>query len=204
MAAGTRVTPHNGIVWNPGMLQPAVVPGDGRLGPRESLSISRYIAVTMMSKQGFGGTFRFLAKGDFPDLLLVVLEEKPQHGYEIMKALEERFHGFYKPSAGAVYPALRTLQRRGLVAMTGGERRKTYRITAKGIQHLGKVRKETQARFAQVEKTLGPERSAMFREFRATGRLIGTNLKNVTPEQALRLREMMVEMRGRIAKILAE
>ncbi|HII41485.1 MAG TPA: PadR family transcriptional regulator, partial [Thermoplasmata archaeon] len=63
----------------------------------------------MTSQDGFGGTHHFLAKGDFTGLLLVVLREKPMHGYEVMKALEERFHGFYKPSPGAIYPALRSL-----------------------------------------------------------------------------------------------
>lgn len=157
-----------------------------------------------MGKQGFGGTFRFLAKGDFADLLLFVLEEKPRHGYEIMKALEERFHGFYKPSAGAVYPALRALHGRGLVSVAGGERRKTYRVTPKGTARLRKVRKETQARFVQIEKALGPDRASMFREFRTTGQLLATNLKNVTPGQARKLRAIMMEMRQRILKILAE
>ena len=158
----------------------------------------------MMSKDGFGGTFHFLAKGDFAGLLLVVLQEKPMHGYEIMKALEERFHGFYKPSAGAVYPALRSLHRRGLVTVTGGERRKTYRITREGEAYLRSVRKELKARFREIEKALGPERAAMLREFRNTGRLIRTNMRSVTPSQAKELRGLMAEMRERIIKILTE
>ncbi len=158
----------------------------------------------MMPKDGFGGTFHFLAKGDFSGLLLVVLQEKPMHGYEIMKALEERFHGFYKPSAGAIYPALRALHRRGLVTVAGGERRKTYRITAQGKAYLRGVRKELKSRFAAFEENLGPERAEMFREFRTTGRLLATNMRNVTPEQAKQLRELMVDMRERILKVLAE
>jgi DNA-binding PadR family transcriptional regulator len=158
----------------------------------------------MLSKDGFGGTFHFLAKGDFPGLLLVVLQEKPMHGYEIMKALEERFHGLYKPSAGAIYPALSSLHRRGLVTVAGGERRKTYQITPQGKAYLRGVRNEVKSRFATLQKTLGPERAAMFREFRTTGRLIATNMRNVTPEQATELRAVMVEMRERILKILAE
>jgi len=158
----------------------------------------------MMPKEGFGGTFHFLAKGDFPGLLLVVLREKPMHGYEIMKALEERFHGFYKPSAGAIYPALRSLHRRGLVTVVGGERRKTYRITPQGRAYLRGVRKELKARFGALQETLGPERADMFREFRTTGRLLATNMRNVTPEQAKELRALMIEMRERILKILVE
>ncbi|HYM40403.1 MAG TPA: PadR family transcriptional regulator [Thermoplasmata archaeon] len=158
----------------------------------------------MMRRETFGGTYHFLAKGDFAGLLLVVLQEKPMHGYETMKALEDRFHGFYKPSAGAIYPALRSLQRRGLVSVTGGERRKTYRITAAGRARLREVHEEVESRFKALEKTMGPERAAMFREFRKTGQLLRTNIGNVTPGQAKELQLLMAEMRERIMKILAE
>ncbi len=158
----------------------------------------------MMPKESFGGTYHFLAKGDFAGLLLAVLQEKPMHGYEIMKALEERFHGFYKPSAGAVYPALRSLHRRGLVSVAGGERRKTYRITPAGHAHVREVHHAGQDRFRQLEKAMGPERAAMFREFRKTGHLLRTNVGNVTPRQARELGTLMTEMRERIIKILAE
>ena len=158
----------------------------------------------MLSKETFGGTYHFLAKGDFAGLLLVVLREKPMHGYELMKALEERFHGFYKPSAGAIYPALRSLHRRGLVSVAGGERRNTYRITAAGEARLREVHQEVQARFKALEKAMGPERAAMFREFRKTGHLLRTNIGQVTPRQARKLRALMTEMRERIIKILAE
>lgn len=158
----------------------------------------------MMPKEGFGGTYHFLAKGDFAGLVLVALQEKPMHGYEIMKALEERFHGFYKPSAGAIYPSLQSLLRRGFVTVTGGERRKTYRITKQGENHLRGMRAELKARFQQVQKTLGPERAAMFLEFRQTGKLLATNIRTVTPKQARELRKVMIEMRKRILKILAE
>ncbi len=158
----------------------------------------------MVTQERFGGTYHFLAKGDFASLVLVALQDKPMYGYEIMKALEERFHGFYKPSAGAIYPALRSLHRRGLVTVDGSERRKTYRITPKGEEYLRGVRKELKARFSAIEKSLGPERAAMFREFRETGRLVAANVRNVTPEQAKELRGLMTEMRERIIRVLAK
>ena len=126
------------------------------------------------------------------------------HGYEVMKALEERFHGFYKPSAGTIYPALGSLLRKGYVTVTGDERRKTYRITREGQKYLRGVRAGSKAHFAEVQKALGPERSAMFLEFRNTGRLLATNVRNVTPQQAKELKTLMVEMRERILKILAQ
>ena len=157
----------------------------------------------MMPKERFGGSFHFLARGDFAGLVLSVLQEKPMHGYEIMKALEERFQGFYKPSAGSIYPALKSLLAKGYVTVTGEERRKTYRITPKGRAYLKTLRSQVRAHFDAVQKALGPERAAMFREFRQTGRLLATNMRQVTPEQAKELRALMQEMRERIITILA-
>jgi len=74
----------------------------------------------MSGPEKFGGFFHFFGKGDFKGLVLHLLEERPMHGYEIIKAIEERYHGFYKPSAGAIYPALRALLRKGYLSVSGG------------------------------------------------------------------------------------
>lgn len=157
-----------------------------------------------MPKERFSGSFRFLARGDFKSLVLSVLREKPMHGYEVMKALEERSRGLYKPSPGSIYPALRSLLGKGYVAVTGDRRRRTYRITPRGQEYLRGLRGEFKAHFEAFEKALGPERASMFREFRKTGRLLATNLRDVTPEQARELNAVMAEMRERILRILAK
>jgi DNA-binding PadR family transcriptional regulator len=149
-------------------------------------------------------TLPFLARGGFRILLLRTLDEKPMHGYEVMKALEARFQGFYRPSAGAVYPALRSLQREGLVAVTGSERRKTYRLTAKGKASIRRHRLEMEKHFQSLQAAVGPERAALLRELRDTGKLLATNLRSLTPRQAVELRSAVVEMRKRIVTILGE
>ncbi len=149
-------------------------------------------------------TVPFLAKGGFQTLVLRALSERPMHGYEIIKVLEDRFQGFYRPSAGAVYPALRSLQREGLVAVRGSERRKTYHITAKGRAQLRSQRGAMHRHFASFEAAVGPERAALLRELRETGRLLMPNLRTITPRQATELRKAVADMRGRIAAILAE
>ena len=50
----------------------------------------------------FEGRARLFEKGDLKYVILDLLKDKPRHGYEIIRALEERFHGFYTPSAGSV------------------------------------------------------------------------------------------------------
>lgn len=147
-------------------------------------------------------TLPFLGKGSFRHLLLRTLSERPMHGYEVIKVLEERYQGFYRPSAGTVYPALRSLQREGLVAAKGSERRKSYRITAKGKARLRATHKEMEEQFRSFQAAVGPERAALMRELRETGRLLMPNLRTFTPRQAAELRKAVAELRGHIASVL--
>ncbi len=88
--------------------------------------------------------------------------------------------------------------------MSGEERRKTYRITRAGKAYLGSRRNEFEERFRVFEAAVGPERAALFREFRATGKLLATNMREVTPRQAEQLRKVVVEMREKVLRILSE
>src|SRR5689334_11809257 len=65
---------------------------------------------------GMGGFFRagkMLADGDLRLIALALISEAPRHGYEIIKALEQRSSGIYSPSPGVVYPALTFLEEAG-------------------------------------------------------------------------------------------
>ena len=68
--------------------------------------------------------------------LLSLLEAGPRHGYEVIRALQERFDGLYTPSAGTVYPRLQRLEEEGLIAReaSGADagRKVVYRITEAG------------------------------------------------------------------------
>ncbi len=149
-------------------------------------------------------TLPFVGKGGFRVLVLRALSERPMHGYELIKVLEERFQGFYRPSAGAVYPALRSLQREGLVAVRGSERRKTYRITPKGRARVRGHRQEMQRQLASFRAAVGPERAALLQEVRETGRFLISHLRAASPAQAVELTEAVAALRARIGAILAQ
>ncbi|WUD73237.1 helix-turn-helix transcriptional regulator [Streptomyces sp. NBC_00510] len=68
--------------------------------------------------------------------LLKLLDEAPRHGYEVIRLLEERFHGLYAPSAGTVYPRLAKLEKEGLVTHSTEGGRKVYSITDAGRAEL--------------------------------------------------------------------
>ncbi|RAM35185.1 PadR family transcriptional regulator [Arthrobacter globiformis] len=74
--------------------------------------------------------------------LLALLEAGPKHGYELIKALSDRFGGTYSPSAGTIYPRLGKLEEEGLVATESQGRRTNYRITAAGLAELNSRREE--------------------------------------------------------------
>ncbi|HSU72106.1 MAG TPA: PadR family transcriptional regulator [Micrococcaceae bacterium] len=74
--------------------------------------------------------------------LLALLEGGPKHGYDVIRALSDRFGGTYSPSAGTVYPRLAKLEEEGLVATTSDGRRTIYSITEAGLAELNGRRDE--------------------------------------------------------------
>ncbi|MCI1749067.1 MAG: PadR family transcriptional regulator [Acidipropionibacterium sp.] len=78
-----------------------------------------------------------MARGDVREAILTLLGEEPMHGYQIIREIESRSHGVWKPSAGSVYPTLQMLADEGLVEVEESEGRKTYRLTDAGREELG-------------------------------------------------------------------
>src|SRR5881394_1287666 len=80
---------------------------------------------------------RVFEQGDLKYVILRLLEEKPRHGYEIIKELEDRFGGAYSPSPGTVYPTLTMLEDLGYAkAIQDDGGRKVYEITPEGSAYL--------------------------------------------------------------------
>jgi DNA-binding PadR family transcriptional regulator len=77
--------------------------------------------------------------------LLQLLAGGPRHGYELIRLLENRFHGLYVPSAGTIYPRLARMEADGLITHTEAGGRKTYQITDAG-------RGELAARSAELDE----------------------------------------------------
>jgi len=99
-----------------------------------------YFAGGFMGGGGLGGRAfragRRLASGDLQLVLLALLAERPSHGYELIKALEERSGGFYSPSPGMIYPALTWLEEVGYASVAAEGAKKLYSITPAGSAYL--------------------------------------------------------------------
>lgn len=96
----------------------------------------------------------WFGSGDMKYVILSMLRDKPMHGYEVMKALEEQTSGCYKPSPGTVYPTLQWLEDEGLVA--GEERggKKVYVITDAGREFLETHKSTVQEIFDRVDEMI--------------------------------------------------
>lgn len=97
-------------------------------------------------------TGRKLSSGDLQLLLLALLSEKPSHGYELIKALEERSGGFYSPSPGMIYPALTYLEEVGHATVQAEGAKKLYSITDQGRQQVDANRDVVDTLFAQLQR----------------------------------------------------
>ena len=101
-----------------------------------------------------GGPRRFFAHGDLRLAILHLIAEKPRHGYEIIKAIEEQVGGSYSPSPGVVYPTLTLLDELGYVTVsTGDGAKKLHEITAEGRAFLDANRRAIDALLARMAET---------------------------------------------------
>ncbi len=93
------------------------------------------------------GPFRvnLIPSGVLKPLILSLLREKPMHGYEIIQEIVRRTGGFWRPGAGAIYPVLSELDRKGLVERRtesqGQRMRHIYSITEEGMQAIREMPK---------------------------------------------------------------
>ncbi len=83
--------------------------------------------------RGFGRPFDH---GELRFVVLALIAEKPRHGYEIIKAIEEQFGGSYSPSPGVVYPTLTLLEEQGNATVEEIGGKKSYTITEQGKEFL--------------------------------------------------------------------
>ncbi|AEI80113.1 transcriptional regulator PadR family [Cupriavidus necator N-1] len=93
---------------------------------------------------------RKFSADDLQLLLLAMLEEKPSHGYELIKAIETRTNGFYKPSPGVVYPALTYLEEVGYATVDTEGNKKRYQLSEPGKAHLAANRERVEVMIAKL------------------------------------------------------
>jgi DNA-binding PadR family transcriptional regulator len=150
---------------------------------------------------------RVFRRGDLRLFLLGALEDGPKHGYELMRGLEDRFAGLYRPSAGSIYPRLNALVDSGLVAHEGRD----YSLTDEGRAEVERRRDDLRT----LERSIGtarPSRSghalraevrAAAAEVRSQQRRINREVRDRVGERSAPLAQLRVELRIFGADVLA-
>jgi DNA-binding PadR family transcriptional regulator len=92
--------------------------------------------------------------GEVKFVILRLLKEKPSHGYELIKALEEKLAGCYSPSPGTVYPTLQMLEDQGYVRAVEENGKRVYHITPEGEAFLATNRSTVDEIFDRVRDTV--------------------------------------------------
>lgn len=103
-----------------------------------------------------GGRSRPFEQGELRFLLLQMIAETPRHGYELIKAIEDKMGGAYSPSPGVIYPTLTMLEELGYATVASSESgKKRYAATAEGTAFLEANRAMVDGILARMKSTRG-------------------------------------------------
>jgi len=167
----------------------------------------------MFQRHGFRfwGQDRMFQKGDFKYLILDLLRDKPYYGYEIIRELEGRFHGFYSPSPGTVYPTLQYLEDMGYVTSNQQDGKRIYTITEQGLKFLDDQKDVVNEIKSQMRNDGGFWSSDLRNQFhdamhemRDLGRLVAQRARRINGENLRKIRDVLGEAYKKIEKIITE
>jgi DNA-binding PadR family transcriptional regulator len=151
---------------------------------------------------------QWFESGDMKYVILKLLRDKPMHGYEVMKALEERTRGCYSPSPGTVYPTLQWLEDEGLVTGRDVEGKKVYEITDAGRAFLDEHRGTVDDIFERIADTLERVTAEPLPEVsRAVGRVVSHAYRAAfrlahDAERAKRITEILDRATGELEELV--
>lgn len=161
-------------------------------------------------RPGGGGRIR---RGEAKYVILDALKDNSRHGYEIIKALEERSGGRYAPSPGMVYPTLQFLEEAGMVCSEASGDRKVFSLTEAGRADLITHREEVEAFWSLfVRPTLSAESQTelgfLREEMQFLQRTLWSGLRDLpsgdNPDAIRRIRQTVEKCRNDVRAIFAE
>jgi DNA-binding PadR family transcriptional regulator len=139
-------------------------------------------------------------------VILALIAEQPRHGYELIKELEDRTGGAYRPSPGVIYPTLALLEDEGFIQPVAGESgRKLYEATDAGREALDQNRAGVDAvfgRMAEAAEGADTTRPRMARAMSNLAMALGQRLarRPITPEEIDRIVALIDETATAIEK----
>jgi len=141
-------------------------------------------------------------RGDVRAAILALLREGPRNGYQIMSEIEERSEGAWRPSPGAVYPALSQLADEGLIEAGESSGRRTFRLTDEGRRYVEEHPEAARAAWESMTHEQG-EVPGLFVQAARLGGAIVQMAREGTPQQIHEAEALLEEARRTMYQILA-
>ena len=142
-------------------------------------------------------------RGDVRAAVLALLAERPMHGYEMIKEIEERTQGAWAPSAGSIYPTLQMLEDQGLIRGEESDGKRRFTLTDAGTSEQKETAGEVTP-WDAVRADAAPEQINLGDSLRKLNHAIGQVFHAADQGQQKRVRELLDETRRKIYAILAE
>jgi DNA-binding PadR family transcriptional regulator len=146
---------------------------------------------------GYGGPRA--RRGDVRTAALILLAEEPRNGYQLMQEIEARSGGVWRPSPGAVYPALAQLEDEGLVRAEERDGRRTFVLTDAGRASVGGLT----APWEEMSESVDGDVASLFRELRQVGMAAAQIAHVGTNEQIAQARAALASSRRTLYSLLA-
>ncbi len=142
-------------------------------------------------------------RGDVRAAILALLREGPRNGYQIMSEIEERSRGAWRPSPGAVYPALQQLADEGLIEAEESGGRRTFSLTDAGRRYVEENPEKARAAWESMAQDEPGQVPGLFVQAARLGGSIVQMADAGTPEQVHAAEQLLERTRSRMYKILA-
>jgi DNA-binding PadR family transcriptional regulator len=154
--------------------------------------------------RGFGRRGKRIRRGDVRAAILLLIEEEPRNGYQIMQELESRSGGVWRPSPGSVYPALQLLADEGLVKSEARDGGNVFELTDAGKAHV----EENRERFGSPWQQAGAGVPEGVRELGGLMAQVGIAVRQVmragNEAQVAAAAQVLTETRRSLYRVLAD
>jgi len=143
-------------------------------------------------------------RGDVRAAILALLAEEPRNGYQLIQEIEERSDGEWRPSPGAVYPALQQLTDEGLIEAEESDGRRTFRLSESGRAYVDAHQDEVNAPWEAMTSDVRDDVRELFGTAARTGAAVMQIVQTGTEEQVAQARQILSETRRSLYRLLAE
>lgn len=143
-------------------------------------------------------------RGDVRAAILAILAEGPHNGYRIIQEIGERSHGAWRPSPGAVYPALQQLSEEELVQQIGEGRKSRFELTETGHSYVTEHAEEVDAPWEAMIPQVDEKITELFGLAQQTTAALMQVAQTGSPAQVAKAKQILTDSRRSLYLLLAE